>query len=357
MSYALDGFADDVRRWCDAAGSRAPAYQKLLGELLALLGGSGSEAVAVRERLQGAWAARTFRVFYDRPLLVVAALRRDALVEGTGHPLWSALAREEPIAGDITPGALFDALARDSFWESIRTRFVQTNETSRAIAWLWPAALVGERPLALFEVGAAAGLNLVADRLPRPWTTALGAPLPGALAPRITARIGLDAHPLDVRDDDDANWLRACVWAGERARLGRLEAALAELRSSPVELRRGDVTEASEMLRDLSSRSPAGAVVLAFQTIVRDYLDEQTRAAHERGMRRWLEDARPSSAVWVELEIVHGDRVHVPIVAHTREASGVTDVVLGATSYHPESVEIDARAVERFGAVFRPATG
>ena len=55
---------------------------------------------------------------------------------------------------------------------------MKTNETSRALAWLWPASLAGGgRRIALADVGASAGLNLVADALPNPWTTEDGSPL------------------------------------------------------------------------------------------------------------------------------------------------------------------------------------
>jgi hypothetical protein len=51
--------------------------------------------------------------------------------------------------------------------------------------------------------------------------------------------------------DGDANWLRACVWAGERERIARLEAGIAAFRASPAELVAGDVTIAPERLRAL----------------------------------------------------------------------------------------------------------
>src|SRR5262249_49795776 len=143
------------------------------------------------------------------------------------------------------------------------------------------------------------------DRLASPWTTSSGARLPTASAPRIVARLGIDAHPMDACNDGDADWLRACVWAGDRERLARLEAAISAFRGSPAELVQGDVTEVPEQLRALSARLEHGTVVLAFQTIVRDYVDERARADYERGMRDWLESAPSSRAVWVELELDH----------------------------------------------------
>jgi hypothetical protein len=60
---------------------------------------------------------------------------------------------------------------RTRFWQALRERAVQTNETTRAVTWLWPAALLGaagkRRAIALVDIGTSAGLNLTADALPR----------------------------------------------------------------------------------------------------------------------------------------------------------------------------------------------
>ncbi len=247
----------------------------------------------------------------------------------------------------MTREALVESFDRATLWESLATRFVQTNETTRAVAWLWPAAIL-RAPVCLAEIGTAAGLNLVADRLDRRWTRSTGELLLPDAPPRVISRWGIDAHPLDARRADGALWLRACVWAGESARLDRLERAIAAFRSEPAVLQQGDVTEAADTLRALSV--PHGAFVLAFQTLVRDYLAPATRQAYEDGMRRWL--AATPRAVWVELEIDPEDPQHrVPLVAHVHDRGGVADVRLGVTSFHPESIAVDDDAVARFRAL------
>jgi hypothetical protein len=353
----IDGFVDDIARWRQAVGTRAPPYHRLLHELVALLESETAAGAELADRLREAWASRTFRVFYDRPLLFLAALRMDAIVAGARHPLWSALAAPEPDPDSVRREKLLEALASDSFWASLRAKFVQTNETSRAVAWLWPAQIIGcgegLRPLVLVEVGTAAGLNLVADQLPSPWTTAAGVRVPTARAPDTVARLGIDANPLDARSDGDANWLRACVWVGEHERIARLEAAIAAFRASPARLETGDVSHAPAKLRALSAERQDRTVVLAFQTIVRDYLEPHTRVAYEQGMKRWLEDSAVASAVWVELEIDHDDPgKRVPIVAHVREGAGSIDIVLGITGYHPSTVVVDAGSVARLARIF-----
>lgn len=331
----MTSFADDIAKWREAAAERAPSYHRVLDELVAVL-----DEPSVAERFERAWRGRTFRAFYDRPLLSLASLRRDALAEGPEHPLWPAIGARDADPASVTRRALVESLDRPSLWESLATRFVQTNETSRAVAWLWPATLVGA-PVALAEIGAAAGLNLVADHLDRPWTREGGQRLLSD-APKVVSRWGIDAHPLDACADDDALWLRACVWAGETERIDRLERAIAAFRSDPAVLVTGDVTDAPRALRAISA-----PVVLAFQTLVRDYLAPATRTAYEQGMREWLSDT--PRALWVELEMDPADPDHrVPIAAHVRDET----IVLARTSYHPTVLAVDEAAVTRFAAMF-----
>jgi hypothetical protein len=145
-------------------------------------------------------------------------------------------------------------------------RRVQTNDTSRALAWLWPAAIAGcsdgGRPLILVDVGCSAGLNLIGDALPHIWTTTAGGPLGVALRPQVLARFGLDGRPLEVGRPDDARWLHACVWPGEAERSQRLNDAIAALLDA--DLRpfgdRPQCTAASSGTRTAAMLAVAGAV-------------------------------------------------------------------------------------------------
>ncbi|HTM19925.1 MAG TPA: DUF2332 family protein [Kofleriaceae bacterium] len=341
----------DASMWRVAVAGRAPANHRLLAVLAEI-------APELGERLEAAWRERAFGAFYERPLLLIAVLRSEALAAGPAHPLWRGLAADEPDLDSITTGALREALAPASVWTALRDRYVQTNETTRAIAWLWPAQLLGcdrgARPLALAEVGCAAGLNLVADALPRPWTGAAGAPLPGVDAPAVIARVGLDRRPLDVLDADAVTWMRACIWAGERERIERFDAAVAAFRAQPARLEVCDAAEAPARLALLSDALPAPGITLAFQTIVRDYFDAATAAAYAAGMRAWLA-AAPGRTLWVDLELApdSSDRTHLAaITAHAADRSGrVHDLELGRTSYHPTDVVVNAAAAARLRAL------
>jgi hypothetical protein len=307
------------------------------------------------ERLATAWSGRGFNAWYDRPRLILASLRFDALREGPAHPLWRAIAAPAPEPAAATAEALEAATAprRTRFWDAVARRHVQTNETSRAVAWLWPARLAGagaDRPLALADLGASAGLNLVADALPAPWVDAGGAPLAVASAPRVAARLGLDANPLDALDGDDADWLRACIWPGEAARIARLEAALAAFAASARGPDRPRVKAARA--RDMPARvaalsaAHADALTLAYQTTFRDYLASDERREFEAAMRAWLLSRPAGSALWVEVEHAKDGTPERPsaIVAHLRDGDRVRDVLLGRCGYHPTTIWVEPGA-------------
>ena len=334
-------------------------YRRLLSELPAVLRGPAGARVAA------AWERRTFNAWFDRPRLLLGALRFDALEEGAAHPLWRALGpAAEPEA--IDAAALEAALGaeRSRVWAALASRFVQTNETSRAVTWLWPAYLAGcdggARPLALVDVGASAGLNLVADALPAPWTDELGAPVPVARSPNVVARLGLDAAPLDLRSPEGTQWLRALVWPGESARQERLEAAIAAFRAlepaggGPV-LERRSAREAPARAEEVA-REHEGALVLVLQTVVREYLGEAEGEEYDRGMEEWLLRSPAGEAAWLQLE--HADEGATRewpswIVARWREGDAVRAAMLARCGYHPLALLVNREAVQGFTVAFR----
>jgi hypothetical protein len=248
---------------------------------------------------------------------------------------------------------------------------VQTNEVSRSVAWLWPAELAGPgRPLILCDMGCSAGLNLVADSLELGWTErSLQHPgwsrsLPVARSPRVVTRLGFDLAPLDARDDEDGTWLRACIWAGERERLARLDRALAAFRAAasraaPPSIETIDARDMPARLMELGG-DDGGALWLAYQSSVREYLGP-ARQPYLEGMRRWLRSRPPGSALWIELEDPpHGATRAWPAAlnAHVVRPDGdLLEVVLARCEYHPAVVapEADAVAAVRAALAARPA--
>ena len=178
-------------------------------------------------------------------------------------------------------------------WDAIRpiilSRSTQTNEPGRC-ACLLPALAQFEEPLAIIEVGAAAGLCLIPDRygydygraqLPTvedgapvfPCKASDQTPIPPSL-PKITWRAGLDLNPLDVRSDEDMQWLKTLVWPEQTDRFSRLEAAIAVARRDPPNVIAGDLLEATEAL---AAQAPTDARLVIFHTAVLNYVAPEVR--------------------------------------------------------------------------------
>ncbi|MFT2750249.1 DUF2332 domain-containing protein [Clavibacter sp. Sh2036] len=214
----------------------------------------------------------------------------------------------------------------------IRSRSTQTNEAARC-AVLLPVLSALEGPLALIEVGASAGLCLQPDRYgyryatpdgvvaldpdagPSPMTIPCSidaASVPTRL-PNVVWRAGIDLNPLDARDPETREWLRALVWPEHGGRRARLDAALRITAADPPRLARGDLLE---RIPQLVAEAPAGAHVVVFHSSVLSYVDPDARQRFAAIMRAC------TRATWVSNE---GERV-LPRVAERldRPARGRT---------------------------------
>jgi len=187
-------------------------------------------------------------------------------------------------------------------------RLTQTNEPARC-ATLLPALARLPGPLALIEVGASAGLNLLFDRYSYdydgyhllagadPYAPTLRCavrgpvPLPTRL-PAIAWRAGLDLNPLDVTREDDVRWLSCLVWPGESDREDRLAAAIASARRDPPPIYRGDLLTD---LPALAAQAPAEATLVIFHSAVLAYVAPEDR-------ERFAGTVRGLAAVWLSNE-------------------------------------------------------
>jgi hypothetical protein len=187
-------------------------------------------------------------------------------------------------------------------------RRTQTNEPGRC-ATLLPVLSWLPQPLALLEVGAAAGLCLLPDRYGYdygeqrvassfvdtpvfPCRASTATPIPQQPL-RVAWRLGLDLHPLDVANIEHAAWLETLVWPEHSARRQRLHSALAVARRDPPRVVQGD------LLQDFAScvrQAPAAATLVVFHTAVLAYVaDAALREEFANVVRR-------SGAVWVSNE-------------------------------------------------------
>ena len=351
-----NGFFADVTTMRAQFDGRVPSYAAVLGHVETMLEEPSS---ALGQALDRVWGQRTFHVVYDRPLLLLAALRAEAVVEGPSHPLYGAIGTEEPRAEEVSLEKVRRALSPDRarLFATLAERWVQTNDTLRSVVWRWPAYLAGCEggavPVALVDLGASAGLNLAAERLPAVWTDSTGAAIPVASKVKAVARIGLDARPVDLTVPENVTWMRACIWPGDRGRGDRLEAGLRAFwdarrdGAGPV-LEAMDVSGFAARLADVSMEHE-GALVLAYQSYMRDYLAPDTREAHRAALHEWLGTVSSGRAMWAELEAspVAERRSHpATIIVHVRAEGGdVRELEIGRTSHHPFEVQTIAEAV------------
>jgi hypothetical protein len=174
---------------------------------------------------------------------------------------------------------------------------------------LLPALASLPQPLALHEVGAAAGLTLIPDvysyeygglyrvagtdpAAPLLSCRPLGyLPLPNR-APEVAWRAGIDLNPLDPNNDDDMAWLSCLLWPGETDRAERLEGAIGAARRQPPRIYRGDLLDD---LARVAARAPADATLVVYHSAVLAYVDPPRRRAFGVAVREL-------GAVWLSNE-------------------------------------------------------
>lgn len=174
----------------------------------------------------------------------------------------------------------------DDLRHILSTRRTQVNEPARS-AVLLPALTALDGPLALLEVGAAAGLTLLPDvysydydghrvqgldpEAPTLRCRPLGpVPLPRQV-PEVVWRVGIDLQPLDVTDDDDVAWLSCLVLTGAADRAERLRRAVTAARRRPPVVHRGDLVDD---LARVAAGAPSDATLVVYDSAVLDEVDD-----------------------------------------------------------------------------------
>ena len=206
------------------------------------------------------------------PLLdALAAWNGDAFADVIGLRLCGgvqAQAWQDPALAPLFPPHAFDepalrhALVRLTAGDALLDWLPsapQTNEVGRSSVLLGGYAHIAARfglPLALYEIGASAGVNLFADhyhyelgngltygnaaapvRLSSAWSGALP-PLDNPI--RIARRSGMDLAPLDARDPVQRTRMLAYIWADQPERRTRATAALETVAASDLHIETGD---------------------------------------------------------------------------------------------------------------------
>jgi hypothetical protein len=161
--------------------------------------------------------------------------------------------------------------------DAARGRRTQTNEVGRCIPLLIGLDRVAG-PIALLELGAAAGLCLALDRYsyrfdespaigggaPVLSTTTTGVGAAPNRIPDIVWRRGVDLAPLDVSHGSDVRWLEALVPPDRPERRARLLAAVSAAQGDPPVVVQGDALDALPALAAAArTEAPQATLVIA----------------------------------------------------------------------------------------------
>lgn len=214
---------------------------------------------------------------------------------------------------------VFAALSEELFGRA-KEWGVQTNESSRGLAWLLPAAALGVEAAHLVELGASAGLNLYAEQRSFVLLDAQGqariklgaaqqrqfeiattlepqVEWPDASswpAPKLCSRAGADLAPVDLNQEGAELGLAACIWGDQPQRLERLREGIKLHRlaqsgklTPKVQL---DGARLPEDLESFLGRALPGypqAPVIAYNTYVTEYFNDVDERALTRRVRAY----------------------------------------------------------------------
>lgn len=314
----------------------AQGYSPLYSQLFAIVAGwlaQGAAGQPIAAWLEQAGAGRTI---FDVPLLLLAGLHRDVLA---GDVAVRDLAAFYPtVGGDRSPHTpdLAPALHR-AIWARraalatfIQSAQVQTNETGRGLAWLLPVTGSGWGGLHLVDIGASAGLNLVADMRAYRLVDSEGrrlahigrglsaqfqvvcagelTGLPVGACPPIHSRLGCDIAPFALDSAENERTLAAFIWGDQPQRLQRLREGIAALRqmaqtAAPVQLYPARLPDELDAFletyvapRLMSDSFP----VILYNTWMRTYLPDKG-AGLRPALTRWAQrQDRP--VIWLQWE-------------------------------------------------------
>ncbi len=250
------------------------------------------------------------------PLRLLAAghrlvLEREAPALALWFPSVGGSAPTDGAGRESCFAAWRDALlAHEDRLPALLAAVPQTNEPGRSAAFAGAfahAAAAYRLPLRVHELGASAGLNLLADHVRLTWLGGArgpqgsplvledvwtGDPLPPDLAAEVVERVAVDLAPVDVTSTEGRLHLTSFVWPDQLDRVERLRAAFELARSVPVRLVAADVVDHLRW----SAPVPGTTLVVAHSTTW-IYLGADQRAAAERAFAALGEGATADAPV------------------------------------------------------------
>jgi hypothetical protein len=197
-------------------------------------------------------------------------------------------------SGDATDLFVTFVLERaDAMKELLATRSTQTNEIGRCNWFLFPFAMLEAEvgALAQIDVGSSAGLNQLLSKIAYDISPGgligesdsltimcdiSGTPPIPKQVPNVCWSVGLDAKPIDVRNDEEVRWLEACVWPDQVERFDRLQRAISLARSHNIEVEHGDAVD--DVAQAIERAAKRGHPVVTTSWVL-NYLSPERRIA------------------------------------------------------------------------------
>ncbi|KAA3654119.1 MAG: DUF2332 domain-containing protein [Chloroflexi bacterium] len=314
------------------ASGYAPLYARLFGLLAKWADGGVSDPV-----MSWLMDVGNGRSAFDIPLLLVAALHRDVLMDiseaaklATYYPTVGGSADWQSPKFETTLREIMLA-RRDAFTPFIQTATVQTNETGRGLVWILPLLLTRWEAVHLVDLGASAGLNLVADQrafrlvdediqtiadlgkgTPPQFQTicqnwSQHSPLTTHHFPQILSRTGCDIAPFGLETAVSEHTLASFIWADHPPRLTRLREGITAFRQvsqsdAPVQLHQTTLPDGlPQFLQKVPQTSDP---VLIYNTYMTVYLPDKGISMWSH-INEWaLQQNRP--VLWLQWEPLWG---------------------------------------------------
>jgi len=200
-----------------------------------------------------------------------------------------------PVKQSFEPFKEFALHHKDQLIELFHTKLVQTNEVRRA-AYLYPLFLriseETQKPLALIEIGTSAGLLLCLDAYNYEYGNGIkitnaedsiliasnnkGEKLPSYIYSKlqINNRIGIDLNIVDLKNEEDYDWMLALIWPEHSKRRQQFKEASQIASGIKKELYEGDLTELlPTIIQSLSTETQ----VVVFHTHVANQFPKQLK--------------------------------------------------------------------------------
>ena len=348
---ALAAVFHDQAGHCEALGSPFTA------RLLRVLADQITPGTPLMDRLL-AWPGDIGPKGASVPLRMAGALH--SLVRLNLCPELTAIYPPQSVEDDVFRGGIAKALfEHEPHIDAWINEAPQTNEVRRSAVLIalghWLTAHY-DLPLALSEMGASGGLNLMWDRvgldlgtrtygpdaeltLTPEWT----GPLPPYAPPSVLERRGVDVNPLDPKSADGELRLMSYLWADQTDRLERTRLAIS---LAEAEVDGGDAAHWVE--RRLATAS-AGRVHLLYSTIAFQYFPDASQRRITQAVEKAGDSARGANPLaWFSME---NDGATAGAALTLRLWPGDFHINLGRADFHgrwvnwnginPKTLEVD----------------